>query len=303
MDNKVSQSKGVDEKTVITDKPQVSIITTTFNSIKYLDMCIQSVLHQSYPYIEHVFVDGGSSDGTLKMLSIYRDRYPDRIVFISEPDKNACDAWNKGFKLARGDLLGWLGSDDMYESDAISTVVKFFKSNPDAYFVFGDCNILDEKHGIIKRFDAKDFDLEETINGDCNVVAPSAFYKREVVEKIGLLDTSINSCDRDYWIRTGKAFQMHRIDKVLSNFRLHKDSVSGSKAAIEIYSREGYIVSRRHGGRIFSIHGIRYFGYPIIVLLQPVMELLQPVLGRLYPLIYHRVVYPCVRWIGRITKI
>lgn len=298
MDNRASQCKGVDERKVVIDNPpvSVSIITPVLNGIKYLEACIQSVLNQSYPYIEHVFVDGGSADGTLDMLTSYKARYPGRIRFISEPDKSAGEAWNKGLKMARGDIFGWLGADDTYEPDAVLTVVEFFSSNLGAFFVFGDANVIDERNGTIKRVKAKDFDLEEAINGYLDIVTTSVFYRREVVEKVGLMDTRETGVERDYWIRAGKVFKLYRIEKVLSNFRLRKDSGSGRKEAFRIYSREGYIVSRRHGGGIFSIYGVRYFGTPII-------ELLQPVLGRYYPFIHLRLVYPFVRWLGKTIKI
>ena len=286
----------INEKKGIKDNPLVSIITPVLNGIKYLEACIESVLSQSYPYIEHIFVDGGSSDGTLDMLASYRARYPDRIRFISEPDKGACDAWNKGWRMAKGEIFGWLGSDDVYEPDAITTVVEFFRSNPDAYFVFGDRNFINEKGEIIGNAKKKDFDLEEAINDACYIPTASAFYKREVIKKVGFMDTSMNACDLDYWIRAGKVFQIYRVEKLLSHFRIHKDSVSGSKGAFKMYAREDFIISRRHGGRIFSGYGIRYFGAGII-------EWLRPILGPLYPFIYHRVVYPFVRWVRRIIRI
>lgn len=183
-----------------TDNPLVSVITTVLNGVKYLEICIESVLSQSYPYIEHVFVDGGSSDGTLDVLASYKAKYPNRIRFISEPDKGSGDAWNKGLRMAKGDIFGWLGSDDTYEPDAIMTVVDFFRSNPDAYFVYGGCNYINEKGEIIGKFPTKDFDLEEAINDACCIALPSAFYKREVIEKVGLVDTRETGVELDYYI-------------------------------------------------------------------------------------------------------
>ena len=100
MENKASQLRSIHEKGDTTYNPLVSIITPVLNGIKYLETCIQSVLSQSYPYIEHIFIDGGSSDGSLDILTNYKAKYPDRIRFISEPDKGACDAWNKGLEMA-----------------------------------------------------------------------------------------------------------------------------------------------------------------------------------------------------------
>lgn len=263
-DDKVSQRKGVEERRVITNNPLVSIITPVLNGIKYLEECVQSVLSQSYPHIEQIFIDGGSSDGTLDMLSSYKAKYPDRIRFVSEPDRGPEDAWNKGLTMAKGEILGWLGSDDVYEPDAITTVVGFFKSKPDAYFVFGGCDIINEAGEVIRKFQTKDFNLKEAINDKCQISATSAFYRRKVIEKVGFIDTSTRISELDYWVRVGKVFQIHRIDKPLSNLRVHKDSFSGSIQAARAYVRDGLIISRRHGGSIFSPRCRRYFLFVIL---------------------------------------
>ena len=153
---------------MITYNPLVTIITPILNRITYLDKCIQSVLNQSYPYIEHIFVDGGSTDGTLDILTSYSGRYPDRIRFISEPDKGSGDAWNKGLRMAKGEIFGFLGSDDL-SSRCHNESGRFFRSNPDAHFVFGACNFINEKGEIIGRPLIKDFNLREIINDGCYV--------------------------------------------------------------------------------------------------------------------------------------
>jgi glycosyltransferase involved in cell wall biosynthesis len=245
--------------------PLVSIITPVLNGVKYLEICIQSVLNQSYPNIEHIFIDGGSTDGTLDMLLSYQAKYPHRIRFVSEPDKSAGEAWNKGWGIAKGEIFGWLGADDVYEPDTIMTVVEFFGINPDAYFVFGDCNNIDEKGRLISRSYSEDFDLEEAINDTCCIPCPSAFYKREVIEKVGLLDTRERGVELDYWIRVGKVFKIHRIGKTLSNFRIHEGGFTSSKEANKLYALEGFAINRRHGGSIFSARVIRYLAYKSVI--------------------------------------
>ena len=283
MENRVSQFVSINEKKGIPDNPLVSIITPVLNGIKYLEACIQSVLSQSYPYIEHVFVDGGSSDGTVDMLASYRAKYPDRIRFISESDKCAGEAWNKGLRMAKGEILGWSGSDDVCEPDAIMTVVEFFRTNPDAYFVFGNCNYINEKGEIIGRIHTADFDLDKAINDSGHIPTPSAFYKREVIKKVGFMDITLHTCDLDYWIRVGKVFQIHRIEEVLSNFRIRKDSVTGAKGAVDMYLREFFIIKRRHGARLFSPYGMKYLIYRFIII-----PPLRPIAIRIYHFIIHK---------------
>lgn len=193
----------------MTEQPLVSIITPVLNSIKYLEQCLQSVLNQSYPYIEHIFVDGGSIDGTVDLLLAYQSKYPARIRFISEPGKNAREAWNKGWEVANGDIFGFLGADDLLIPGAILTVIEFFKSNPDAYFVYGGCNYIDEENKVTRKYPAQDFDLDTLINYANYIPTTSAFYRRELVQRIGPMDTTIHLCDIDYWIRAGKLFRIY----------------------------------------------------------------------------------------------
>ena len=278
MENRASQYESIDEKKGAPDNPLVSIITPLLNGVKYLEICIQSVLNQSYPYIEHIFVDGGSTDGTVDMLSSYQAKYPDRIRFISEPDKGHGEAWNKGLRMAKGEILGWLGSDDTYELDAIQTVVEFFRANPEAYFVYGDCYIINEKGEIIRKRETRVFNLEEAIN-DYTMANPSqAFYKREVIERVGFMDATLEGSELDFWIRVGMVFSIHRIEKVLSNFRAHPGASGSSKEIYKIGLRENFIVSRRYGGGLFSPRARRYYRSVII-------DWLRPVLGFAYPLI------------------
>lgn len=281
MNNRVSEDKSADEEPVAIDSPLVSIITQVLNGVKYLETCVQSVLQQSYPNIEHIFVDGASTDGTVDMLASYQARYPDRIRFISEPDKGAGDAWNKGLRMAKGKFFGWLGSDDMSEPGAIQIVVEFFRASPDAYFVFGDCNFINEKGEITGKYPTRDFNLRELLNDSCMVPTPSSFYKREVIEKVGYYDTKGN--DYEFLIRVGQTFAVHRIDKVLSNFRSHKESQTGSKETYKMWLREDYLASRQHGAAILSPHSRRYYKFVIIEGLRPILGFAYPLLKKMLP--------------------
>ena len=255
------------------DKPLVSIITPVRNGIKYLPECIQSVLNQSYPNIEHVIVDGVSTDGTMEMLADYKSKFPDRIRFISEPDKSAGEAWVKGIRLAKGTILGWLGADDTYAPNAIQTVVKFFETNPGTYFVFGGCNYIGESNELIKPVITKDFDLKDAINNMCSIPCTSAFYKRDVIEKVNPKIIAEQDSEVEYWIMVGEKFKIHRIEPVLSNFRVYNDK---KRAQNEMYSfaKATYDIGRRHGAGIFSPCAKRYY---LALATRPVQRIVDPV--------------------------
>lgn len=239
--------------------PLVSIITPVLNCSQYIEQCLQSVLSQDYPHIEHILVDGSSNDGTLNIIKKYNRIYPDKVICISEPDRGACEAWNKGWDLSKGEILGWLGGDDFYEQGAVSTAVEFFKSNSGAYFVFGRCNLIDSRNRKILTLGTKDFDIDTVLSGCISMIPnPSAFYRQEVIKKVGPLRTDINCCDFDYWIRVGQAYKIYRIDEVLSSFRIHRNSVSGSTTSYRTYAKEKYMI-KKQGNKDFS--GRAIMGY------------------------------------------
>ena len=278
MNNCLSNSNYINQKKSI-DNPWVTIITPVLNGSKYLELSIQSILMQSYSNTEHVFADGGSTDSTIEILSKYHTKYPDRIRFISEPDNGTGEAMNKCLKMAKGEIFAFLGSDDMSEPDAIQNVVEFFRSNQDAYFVFGDCNYINENGEIIKTLSTKEFNFKSVVNNGNYVSWPSAFYRRKVIETVGYYDTLGN--DFEYLLRIARVFKIYRIEKVLSNFRIHKGSqTTGTRKDIQkMWSREDCKASRKYGGWFFSKYCRRYYLFII-------MEPLRPIIDGVYPVFY-----------------
>lgn len=236
----------------------VSIITPVINGEKCIAQCLSNVLDQSYDHIEHVIVDGGSSDGTVEILSDYSSRYSDRIRFISEPDNGPGDGWNKGLKMANGDVFGCLGFDDLYEQDAVESVVNYFQSNPDAYFVHGGACFVNENEEIVRKHEVEDFDYQEFANTARHIATPSAFYKRAVMERIGWLDSSGD--DFDVMLRITREFEVYRVERVLSRLRLCESFFRplDLRKRKEFY-RQTYMVSRRYGGTRLSPLALRYF--------------------------------------------
>ncbi|MDO8568503.1 MAG: glycosyltransferase family 2 protein [Dehalococcoidales bacterium] len=248
-------------------EPLVSIITPVLNGAKYLEICLKSVLAQSYPNIEHIFVDGGSTDGTLDILAGYQSKYPQRIKFITGTDKGVGEAVNKGFAVARGSIFGWIDTDDAYETNAIQTIVKFFGANQNAFLVYGGCNMIDEGGKFILKMPTTDFDRQRAVNDTYHIIFCAAFYKREVIEKVGGLNTLGN--DLDFWLRASQEFQLHRIDATLARWRMHKDSISGSNDAAKANIRrarlrEDFILGRRYGASLFSPRSRRYYRFRVM---------------------------------------
>ena len=135
---------------------KVSIITVCFNSEKYIQTAIESVLNQNYDDIEYIIIDGGSTDSTIEIIKSYKDKI---TTFISEPDKGIYDAMNKGLKLASGEIIATLNSDDLYiDNTILSTVVDSFNKNK-CEIVYGDLFYVkqDNTNYIVRKWITKQF--------------------------------------------------------------------------------------------------------------------------------------------------
>jgi glycosyltransferase involved in cell wall biosynthesis len=239
-------------------EPLFSIVTPVLNGARYLDECLQSVLGQTYRHVEHVLVDGGSTDGSLELLRGYAARHPERIRFISGKDRNAEDATNKGILLSRGDVVGWLGADDVLLPDAVRTVADFFRANPDAYLVYGACDEVDAEGRFLQRLGMRDFDLQTVLDQGESLPFPSTFFRRSVVAVVGLLGTERPPGDFEFWLRVATRFRVHRLDSVLSRFRLHPGSTTGNPASERRYALVTYLDATAYGGRLWSPRALGY---------------------------------------------
>lgn len=244
--------------------PLVSILTPVFNADKngYLEQCIESVLCQGYPSIEHVFADGGSSDGTVDKLRHYSEKYPGRIRFVSEKDNGVGSALKKAYAISRGEILGWIDADDFYESNAVQTVVDYFLNYPRANFMYGGCNIVDDNGTHIGNFIVSDFDKKIWLNVQHYLIFAAAFFRREVIKDCGFVNDLGN--DLYFYLNVAKKHKLYRLSETLSNWRLHSMSISLRRSEREDMirrrrAREDFVLVLCHGGSPFSPRAMTYF--------------------------------------------
>ena len=131
---------------------KISIITPNYNGARWLARAMDSVLNQQLPEgdeLEYILVDGGSTDGSFSIAWARRTRMK---AIICEKDRGPADALNKGFRLATGDIIGWLNADDMYHPGALARVLAVAKARPKKSFFFGHCRIVDERGRVIRGF-------------------------------------------------------------------------------------------------------------------------------------------------------
>jgi glycosyltransferase involved in cell wall biosynthesis len=197
---------------------KLSIITPSFNQGQFIEGTILSVKYQDYPYAEHYIVDGGSLDRTIDVLKKY-----DHLEWISEPDKGQSDAINKGFQRASGDLYCWLNSDDILLPGALKKVAKTCKSNPDIGIITGNVVYIDENDFVMRcvRVPKQRWFFYE--HGVGFFTSPAIFFKKELYEKVGGLDTNLHySMDIDLWHKFRLAgAKVYHINDYLGGFRIH----------------------------------------------------------------------------------
>lgn len=215
------------------DFPSLSIITPTLNQARFIEETIDSVLAQAYPKLEYIVMDGGSSDGTLAILK----RHERHLTWFSQKDRGQSDALNKGFRMAKGEVLAYLNSDDIYEPGALLKVGAFFARHPQAHWVTGKCRIIDPQGKEIRRpiTAYKNFWLRlrsYTVLQILDYISqPATFWRREVIERVGLFDENLKyAMDYDYSLRVGKRYQLWFINQYLASFRIHPTSKAGASA-------------------------------------------------------------------------
>jgi glycosyltransferase involved in cell wall biosynthesis len=212
---------------VMKELPLVTVITPSYNQGRFIEETILSVLNQDYPNIEYIIMDGGSTDQTLEILW----KYKDRITWYSEKDKGQSDAINKGLRLAKGEILAYLNSDDTYLPGAITRAVLYLTSeNPDLPLVYGEGYFITAEGTIIERFPTEPFDLRYLAK-TCFICQPATFWKRDVLETIGLFDENLHyAMDYDYWIRVAKHYgTLGCTHEYLANSRVYPETKTMSK--------------------------------------------------------------------------
>ena len=238
------------------ERPLVSIVTPSLNQGRFLRQALDSVAAQTYEPVEHIVVDGGSTDETLEILA-----QAEGVQWVSEPDRGQSHALNKGFASARGEILGWLNADDYYLPDAVEQGVRALRESG-AALVYADVTRVDGDGDNPRRIRSRpNWDLWTELNAGCGIYSPSVFFTREALAAVGGLDESLHlTMDYDLWLRIGKRFPVRHADAVWSVQRLHDDAKTTTQ--YDEFWPERLRVSRRHGGRLVSPLLIRRYVRP-----------------------------------------
>ena len=233
----------------MTPHPKFSIITPSMNQARFLEENILSVLAQQYPDVEHIIIDGGSTDATLDILK----KYP-HLRWVSEPDRGQSHALNKGFKMATGGIVGWLNADDTYCPNALTLVASAFERTG-VMVVYGDGNEMDERGRVQRVRKTRGISSDSFIKywkWKYEYTQPAVFFRKDVFDSVGFLDERLYYVmDHEFFIRLSLHYEFHYIPAVLASFRLHDESKTGQvyKKLLPDSVWELHRVSRRFWGK------------------------------------------------------
>jgi len=205
---------------------QLSIITPVFNSERFIESCVRSVVEQNCPDVEHLIIDGGSTDRTMEIVKSYAELHP-HIRWLSEKDEGQSDAMNKGLRLARGSLIGFLNADDFYEPDALSAARRILEELPEPALVIGNCNVIDETGKLLwlNRPDTRYYQLLQTWRFTMPNNPSSYFYHRSLHEKVGEFDVNEHYVmDYEFLLKAFRAANVVYVDKTFGNYRMYGDN-------------------------------------------------------------------------------
>ncbi len=240
-------------------KPKISIITANYNKGKYIEDTIKSIVAQNYDNIEYIVIDGCSTDNSLEIIRKYRNHI---TYFISEPDDGMTDALIKGFKMATGEILAWLNSDDNYVEGALSYVAEMYSTH-EFDFLYGDGYFIDKHGSRFKRIRSKPTNYLAQSYGVVSILQPSCFWSRKIFDAVGGFNPEFKvTMDGDLFTRilAHNKLKTIRSKKPLSEFRIHPEQ-SISWAPEGRYKEERERIKKNYKSSNIVIHFWHRFFY------------------------------------------
>lgn len=193
-------------------QPLVSVLTPSFNQVRWLGDNLRSVAAQSYPNVEHIVMDGGSTDGTVELLKAAGPT----VRWRSEPDRGQSHALNKAFAESQGEIIGWLNSDDAYFSPAaVEETVRLFEQRPDVDVVYGHAALVNADGLILQMLWVPPFSYR-LLRYHNFIIQPAAFIRRSALGDVIADESYDYAMDRELWLRLGQTRRFVRLNQLIA---------------------------------------------------------------------------------------
>lgn len=223
--------------------PLASVLTPSFNQARWLTDNIQSVAVQTYPNIEHLVIDGGSTDGSVEILT---EASPP-VIWESADDQGQSDAINKAFSRSKGEIVGWLNSDDAYFSrTAVAEAVEVFQRHPEVGVVYGHGVLVNGSGTLLHVLWTPPFSITRLRSWYNPICQPTAFVRRSAIERGFLVDPDFEyMMDRELWLYLSGRTGFHRLDRILAIDRHHRERKSYTR--LDVAARDYERISQLYG--------------------------------------------------------
>lgn len=200
--------------------PLISVVTPSFNQGEYIEDTIRSVFAQDYPHVQHIIMDGGSNDRTAEVLNVYRTK----AEVVVGKDEGQVDAIVKGFSRARGEIVTWLNSDDVYiHKGTLSRVAELFALYPQVSVISGSTVLIDSGNNLLQVFRAfPRFRLQQLMLYDY-IRQPATFFRAAVLRTHGLDKKLDCAFDYDFWLKLSEDFNFLMVRDIFAGIRRHDD--------------------------------------------------------------------------------
>jgi glycosyltransferase involved in cell wall biosynthesis len=224
----------------------VTVLIPTYNRAEFLDDAIESVLGQDYERLELLVLDDGSSDRTPKLLEGYAERQPAaRFRWARHDNMGQARTLNRGFEMAKGDVVGYLSSDDMLLPGAVPKLAAVFAAEPDVVVAYPAWDYVDEGGKKIDSVMPEEFTLLHAIKTSDPVIGPGALLRRSAIDQVGGWDPKIiYSADFEFWVRVSSLGKFRRVPEILSHYRWHDGMTGRLSEGIQIALERVGIVDR-----------------------------------------------------------
>jgi glycosyltransferase involved in cell wall biosynthesis len=237
--------------------PKISLVTPVFNSARYLEATIRSVLSQNYPNLEYIIVDGESSDGSLDIIRRYES---DLHAWISEPDRGMYDAINKGFARSSGEIMGWISATDLLHAGSLFVVGGVFRTFPQVEWITGRPTGFNDDGMAVEFLNLRRWSRWPFLAGANRYIQQeSTFWRRSLWDRAGgrVDDSRRSASDFELWVRFFRYTQLYSVDALIGGFRSHPDSL-GLQNLEECHRIQDEIIEKELGS-LNGVDAIRSF--------------------------------------------